>query len=141
MKKCSGELVLKIAEKNDLCQVSLTGIRALLVMGLLIKAPRSLDEIREEFIKLNIMEESHSDDILRIDLNTLRSMGCEITRSSAKTDFKYVLLKHPFSLTITEEEALFLKKVYKRVKDNSDINWRIMLLILKFKKFYVEFLY
>lgn len=113
--------MFKVAEKTELCQISLTGMRALVLVGLLMKAPRSLEEIREEFIKLNIMEESHSDDILRIDLNTLRTMGCEITRSSAKTDFKYVLLKHPFSLAIDLEEVALLKKIYKRVKENSNI--------------------
>ena len=106
--------MFKIAEKEELSQISLTGVRSLLLLWLLIKSPRTLDEIRDEFIKLNIMEPSHSNDILRIDLNTLRAMGCEITHATAKSGFKYILKKHPFSLNITSEEILLLKKVYKK---------------------------
>ena len=113
--------MFKAAEKTELNQISLTGMRSLVLVGLLMKAPRSLEEIREAFISLNIMEAEHSDDILRIDLNTLRAMGCEITRASAKTDYKYVLLKHPFALHIEREELSLLKKAYKKIKDSASI--------------------
>ena len=102
--------MLKTAEKTDLNQISLTGIRSLVLLGLLIEEPRSLEEIRESFINYKIMEEEHSNDILRIDLNTIKSMGCEISRPSPKTDFKYVLTKHPFSLKISKDEIFVLKK-------------------------------
>lgn len=111
----------KTAEKTELNQISLTGMRSLVLVGLLMKAPRSLEEIREAFISLNIMEAEHSDDILRIDLNTLRVMGCEITRASSKTNYKYVLLKHPFALNIEHKELFLLKKTYKKIKDSANI--------------------
>ena len=119
--------MFKLLEDTELNQISLTGTRSLVLVGLLMKAPRSLEEIRKAFIELKIMEPEHSDDILRIDLNTLRTMGCEISRSSAKTGYKYVLTKHPFSLNITSEEVSLLRKIYKRVKDNCD-----MALLLKY---------
>ena len=106
--------MFKIAEKTELNQISLTGMRAIVLVGLLIVRPRSLEEIREAFTELNIMDETHSDDILRIDLNTIKAMGCEISRSSAKTDHKYVLLKHPFALKIPEDEIAVLKKIYDK---------------------------
>ena len=113
--------MFKIAQKNELNQVSLTGMRALLLVGLLIQAPRTLEEIREVFILYNIMEENHSNDIIRIDLNTLRRMGCEISKATAKTGFKYVLTKHPFGLQIDENDILVLKKAYKFIKEKEDI--------------------
>lgn len=113
--------MFKVAEKTELNQISLTGMRSLVLVGLLMKAPRSLEEIRETFISLNIMDAEHSDDILRIDLNTLRVMGCEITRASAKTNYKYVLLKHPFALHIEQEELSLLKKAYKKIKASANI--------------------
>ncbi len=113
--------MFKTAERTELSQVSLTGMRALVLMGLLIVKPRSLEEIREEFINLQIMEDSHSDDILRIDLNTIKIMGCEISRACKKTDFKYVLTKHPFSLKIAEEEIEILKKVYNLATQKADL--------------------
>ena len=64
--------MFKPADKSELNQVSLTGLRGIVLLGLLIEAPRSLKEIREIFTELNIFEPEHSDDILRIDINTLK---------------------------------------------------------------------
>lgn len=113
--------MLKLAEKTELNQISLTGMRSIVLIGLLIVKPRSLEEIRKAFIDLGIMEDENSDDILRIDLNTLKVMGCEISRASRKTDFKYVLGKHPFTFKMEEDETKILKKVYNRIKENADI--------------------
>lgn len=113
--------MIKVAEKNELTQVSLTGIRSIVLLGLLIIAPRSLEEIRKIFLQYNIINESSSNDILRIDINTLKYMGCEISRASAKTDFKYVLGNHPFSLNVTLEEIKLIKRFYKIVKKTADI--------------------
>ena len=114
--------MFKIPKKEDLCQISLTGARALMIISLLVNAPRSLQEIREELTKINLMQEDHSDDILRIDINTLKTMGCEISRSSKKTNYKYVLKKHMFDMPVTSDEISVVKKAYRKLKDKSDIN-------------------
>ena len=108
-------------EKSEINQVSLTGVRAIVLLGLLIVAPRSFDELKEILISLNIMEESHSLDILRVDMNTLKAIGCEISRVSAKTDHKFILRKHPFTIDIASEEVKLLNKVYKQIKNNVNI--------------------
>ena len=84
--------MFKTADKSDLNQISLTGIRAIVLLGLLIVQPRTLEEIRRAFIEFNIMEESHSNDIIRIDINTIKSIGCEVSRADSKTNYQYVLL-------------------------------------------------
>mgnify|MGYP007069938683 CR=1 FL=1 len=61
--------MFNIADKEDLCQISMTGMRALILYGLLMESPHSLKEIRNRFIEYNLIEPKHSDDILRIDLN------------------------------------------------------------------------
>lgn len=116
-----GGVVFRIDESTEINQISLTGVRSIVLIGLLIVAPRSLEEIRKIFIDLKIMEETHSDDILRIDLNTIKAMGCEISRSSKKTNNKYVLYKHPFSLTIPEDQINALKKAYKKIKEDAGL--------------------
>jgi len=123
--------LFKPADKSELNQVSLTGLRGIVLLGLLIEAPRSLKEIREIFTDLNIFEPEHSDDILRIDINTLKASGCEITKANAKTGFKYRLLKHPFSLNILKDEIHVIKKAYKKIKDSSNIE-----LILKYDELF-----
>ena len=115
-------MIEKVDKKEDLSQISLTGVRSLVLLGLLIQEPRSLEDIRREFMSLNILEGSNSDDILRIDINTLRSMGCVISRADHRTNNKYVLLDHPFKLNITKDEVEIVRKTYNKIKDNADLN-------------------
>lgn len=114
--------MLKTDEINDLNQISLTGVRAIALIGLLIMAPRSIEEIKKAFVDMNIMDKTQSNDILRIDLNTVKAMGCEISRSSKSTQYKYVLKKHPFSLPVTLDDYKILKRVYDKIKYNADIH-------------------
>ncbi len=114
--------MLKRSGKSELNQISLTGLRALVILGLLVVMPRSLAEIREKLISYNVMDEDQSDDILRIDMNTLKEIGCEISRADIKNGGKYYLLKHPFSLKVSEEEIKNLKKVYRLIKNKANIS-------------------
>ncbi len=116
------EKVINQSGRSDLCQISLTGLRSLILLGLLINAPRSLEDIRKAFLECNIMDDENSDDILRIDLNTLRSMGCEISRSCKKTNSKHILTKHPFAIKFTEEEISILKRAYKKTAENLELS-------------------
>lgn len=109
------EVILDQANRSELSQISLTGLRSLVLLELLMKAPRSLEEIRNAFIECKIMGDENSDDILRIDLNTLRSVGCEISRSCKRTNSKHILLKHPFAITFNKEEVNVLKRAYKKL--------------------------
>ncbi|MCQ2743872.1 MAG: WYL domain-containing protein [bacterium] len=113
--------MLVLDGKTDLNQISLTGVRAITLIGLLSVEPRTFDEIREKFIKFKILDESHSDDILRIDLNTVKAIGCEISRPSRKNKFKYVLSKHPFTLYLDNNDAVILKKVMEKFKSTTNI--------------------
>ena len=114
--------MIEKAEKEDLNQISLTGIRSLLLLRLLIEAPRSLDDIRKAFIEYNIMDNKNSDDILRIDINTLRTIGCDISRADHRTNNKYVLKNHPFKLDINKEEVNVIKRAFNKIKENADIS-------------------
>ena len=110
------------AENVELNQISVTGTRAIVLLGLLMVAPRSMEEIRDALIKYGIMEKSHSNDILRIDLNTLKCMGCKISRASRKTNNKYILESHPFDLKFDIADLQTVKKVYSRMKSKYSIS-------------------
>ncbi len=109
------------AEKEDLNQISLTGLRAILLLGLLMTGPKSLEEIKKTFVSYKVMENRGSDDILRIDMNSLKHVGCVISRSTQKTGHKYVLKDHPFALKLEDEDLKVLKRVYNSVKENADV--------------------
>ena len=115
-------MIEEITNREDLSQISLTGARSLVLLGLLMQEPRSLEDIRNKFLEFNLIEDSNSDDILRIDINTLRSMGCLISRADHRTNNKYVLLDHPFKIDINDEELSLLKRTFNKLKENTDIS-------------------
>lgn len=114
--------MFKTAEKTELNQISLTGLRAIVLLGLLMIRPRSIDEIKKYFIEYKIMDETNSNDIIRIDINTLKHMGCQFNRPTKKNNYKYELLKHSFSLHLEDVEINMLKKVYAKVKKTSNLD-------------------
>ena len=113
--------MFKPIENIDLNQISLTATRAIVIIGLLMIKPRTLGEIRQALINYKIFDETKSDDILRIDINTIKAFGCEISRATKKNQYRYNLINHPFSLNLQEDEIKILKRVYKAVKETSDI--------------------
>lgn len=115
-------MVLVLDGKTDLNQISLTGLRALTLIGLLAEAPHSLEEIREKFLENKIMDKSQSDDILRIDMNTIKSFGCEISRIKTDNGYKYFLTKHPFDISITKDDVKVFKKLYDKIKNSISIS-------------------
>ena len=96
------------------------------LLGLLIDRPMSLEEIKNVFVSLKLMDESGSEDVVRIDINTLKKMGCKITRADRKTNNKFVLKDHPFKIYITKEELNVLKRVFNKVKENADISLLVL---------------
>ena len=123
--------MIKSATKTELSQISLTGVRAIVLLGLLVERPRSIQEIKDAFIEYNLMEESNSFDTIRIDINTLKHMGCVITRPSNSTNHKYILTKHPFSLNLVEDEIKVLKRVYNKIKLSYSLS-----MLIKYHEFF-----
>ena len=123
--------MLKFADKTELNQISSTGLRALLVLCFLVSSPISLEELKTKFVAMNIMEEGSSLDILRLDLKTLKEIGCEISRADKKNENKFVLLKHPFCLDINDDDIKILKKIYQSIKKSADIK-----LLIEYDKFF-----
>lgn len=113
--------MLKTVTKAELNQISLTGFRSIALIGLLIIAPRSLKEIRKIFLKLNVIDEKNSDDMIRVDISTIKAFGCEILRPCAQTNHKYILTKHPFNIPITIEQINIIKRIYNKIKKTSNI--------------------
>ena len=114
--------MFKIAECAELNHISLTGARALVLIGLLSTKPRSMDDIRRMLLHLKLIDDKHSNDTLRIDLNTIKAMGCEISRPLASKQYKYILTNHPFSFKPTDDEINVLKKVYNHLKTSLDLH-------------------
>lgn len=101
--------------QDDSKQISSTGARALLVMVALLMGPKTFEEIKEFLIDCGFANKQYSVDTVRMDLNTLKAIDCEITKAIKANDYKYSLLSHPFKVKIMPMEVFFLKEAYRSI--------------------------
>ena len=125
--------MFNFAKGIDNTQITVTGVRGLIMLGLLMVKPHSMEDFRKVYVELGLLEENQSSTIIRVDLNTLKHAGCEISGCSTKTNHKYILEKHPFAIDITEDEIKLLKRVYNKAKKDLDIP-----MLLDFDNFFIK---
>lgn len=101
--------------------MSLTGYRTLVILSLLMESPKSTDEINEFFYNHQYIKEKFSNDTLRIYINSLRIIGCEITRANKSNGQKYELISHPFTYKIPQNQINSIEKLYKNMYNKIDI--------------------
>ncbi|MCD8377984.1 MAG: WYL domain-containing protein [Candidatus Gastranaerophilales bacterium] len=96
-------------------QVSLTGARALIVMLMLVNGPKTFEQIRAFLVEFGVADREYSVDTIRIDINTLKAIGCHITKATKTNNYCYSLTSHPFRLVVEHNEIQALKRIYKRL--------------------------
>ena len=102
--------------------MSFTGYKALVLFNLLTEGPKSYNEICEYFMNHPYLREKISIDTLRVYINSLKRVGCEVKRFRGEDkESRYVILAHPFELNITAEEMQSIIKIYKSLVKNIDI--------------------
>ena len=112
--------------------MSFTAFKSMLIFSILLDGPKTYEEIREIFLSQKYLNETFSIDTLRVYINSLERMGCEIIRSKKSEGSKYILVKHPFELNITDEYAKQILKIYKAISET--ISVEDLLSITKFFK-------
>ncbi len=113
---------LKLLKDHD--NISITGYRIISILKLLLERPYSEEEINSYFSSDSIVSRTLSKDTICIYINTLRSMGCIISRPSRGNDYKYVLRSHPFGVHITDKGWHTLIELRKRLSCFED--WKLM---------------
>ena len=101
--------------------MSFTGFKSMLLLSYLLEAPHSYEEIKKYFMENEFIHESISIDTLRVYINSLERLGCEIVRGKKAEGSKYRLVKHPFELRITDEQAKSLIKVFKSLTKSIEV--------------------
>lgn len=91
-------------EKTKKFWISITGYRTLLILKSLMVRSYTIDELVEILKNDSITNKAVSKDTVRIAINTLKSVGCKILRPNKANNYKYQLIKHPFSLKISDKE-------------------------------------
>lgn len=101
--------------------MSLTGYRTLVILSALMDSPKTNDEINETLLNNQYIKEKFSSDTLRIYINSLRAIGCEITRANKSNNKKYELISHPFTYDIEKSQLKAITKLYKNLYDKVDV--------------------
>ncbi len=102
--------------------MSFTGFKSILIFSLLMDGPKSYQDLQDIFLNHEYLREDISIDTLRIYLNSLREMGCDIKRIYDNNIAKYYISEHPFKLNITEAQVKAIVKVYKTISKSIDVN-------------------
>ena len=105
------------AKNNNKIWVSLTGYRVLLILSSLIQRGRTVKELVEILRNNQITNKSISKDTIRVAINTLKNAGCVIGRPSKANAYKYELISHPFSLSLSENELMVFFKLRDKLLD------------------------
>lgn len=102
--------------------MSLTGYRTLVLLNTLMESPKSIEEINNCFYENQYIKEKFSTDTLRIYINSLRAVGCDISRANKTNSNKYELISHPFDFDINSPQLKALSRFYNNIYDKIDID-------------------
>ena len=92
--------------------MSFTGFKSLLIFSLLIEGPKSYEDISNYLFNHPYLREKISIDTLRVYINSLKRIGCEVKRVRGEDKVsRYVITKHPFELKLTPEQIQMVIKV------------------------------
>ncbi len=98
--------------------MSFTGFKSLLLFSLLAKGPQTNAQIQAAFKNHEYLKEDIAGDTLRVYINSLRRVGCVIERKKGK----YVMLSHPFELSISQEQIRAIIKIYRIILNTLDVS-------------------
>lgn len=107
--------------------ISKTGYRALFTLLELIKKPCTREELIEKYSRDTILNSDVSKDTVTITINTLKKVGCIISRPTRKTNNKYILKSHPFNISLSESNILALHSLRESIITLNDLRLLIHL--------------
>ncbi len=105
----------KKPKSNKLDNISVTAFRIISILNLLLEGPCDDEQINDKINEEAGGARKLSKDTICIYLNTLRRLGCEITRPVKSNGFKYILKTHPFKLALTKDEIDTLLEIRKYI--------------------------
>ncbi len=86
-------------------------------MQWLAKEPLTFEEINARFKAHPGVKRTISQDSFWLYLNTLKSLGCDITRPTRRNGFHYTLQFHPFTYFLSLQDISILKEVTQYLDD------------------------
>lgn len=114
--------------------MSFTGFKSILIFSLLLESPKSYQELQHALANHSYLHESISIDTLRVYINSLKEIGCNINKSTIDGITRYSIDSHPFELKISDNQTKSVLKIYKAISKSIDVNDLITL-----QKFFIDF--
>ena len=111
--------------------MSFTGFKSILIFSLLLEGPKSYAELQQYLLNHDYLHESVSIDTLRIYINSLREIGCKISKTTKAGITRYSIDSHPFELKITKSQAKSILKVFKAISKSIELSD-----LISFEKFF-----
>lgn len=102
-----------------------TAYRILVLLRWLVEKPLTFEEINDRFTSAPWVGKKVSKDTLWLYINTLKALGCKISRPTSKNGYRYRLAYHPFSYFITSQDIQTLKEVLLHVDERVDY-WDVL---------------
>ena len=114
----------KFLEENVVTHnlMSFSGFKAMLVFSMLVQGPKTYKEIKQAIENNEYLKETVSIDTVRIYMNSLKHVGCDIKKLHEGRIVKYYIDSHPFELKITDSQVESIIKVYKAIAKSIEIS-------------------
>lgn len=104
-----------------------TAYRVLILLKCLKQAPITANDLNKIYEKDPLIGKQASADSIGHYINTLKQLGCTITRPTSKNGYTYRLLENPFTYRLTPEDLKLLSEVWFSIESELDykevINW------------------
>lgn len=102
--------------------MSFTGFKSILIFSMLLDGPKSYKDIQDYMANHKYLHESISIDTLRIYLNSLRDIGCNIIKQNVNGVTKYSIDRHPFELQFNDKQIKSIIQIYKAISKSIEVN-------------------
>lgn len=101
--------------------MSFTGFKSILIFSLLLEGPKSYQEIQTFLENHEYLNESVSVDSIRIYINSLKEIGCDVLKKRYDGVTKYSIVDHPFELKFTDKQIKSIIKVFKVISSSIEV--------------------
>ncbi len=102
--------------------MSFSGFKSLLIFSMLVESPKTYEEIRHAIETNEYIKETCSVDTIRIYMNTLKQVGCNIKKNYQGRTVRYYIDSHPFELKVSDAQVKSILKIYKAISKSIEIS-------------------
>ncbi|MCM1339128.1 MAG: hypothetical protein NC191_05615 [Muribaculaceae bacterium] len=101
--------------------MSFSGFKSIFIFTLLADGPKTYAQIQEAFRNNEYLHENISIDSLRIYMNSLKKVGCDIKSKCIGKKRYFLLNSHPFELKVDDNQVTSIIKIYKTIVKSIEI--------------------